>query len=281
MSDELIAEMKLFGGQVKVALEGTSEDSGKEILEELYSFSRSLEKKFNFFDRRSELSGLNSCRAMEVSKEFLEVISYALDFCRETRGLYDISLGRNILRRKKGEDVKDIDCSYEDITIDGRRVVLKNEGVMIDLGSVAKGYIVDLMIKFLKGKGVKSGLVDARGDIYCFGDLGRKIGIQDPRDKNNVLGHLRLKNMGIATSGDFNQFDGTYEKCHILNQKDLILVSVVAPSLAEADIYSTVLFILGLREARKFIEGREDIKAMLVDEDERVSYLNGFEELMF
>ena len=44
------------------------------------------------------------------------------------------------------------ECTYRDIEVSGSKVRLNHEDVLIDLGSIAKGYIVDRIVEFLKGK---------------------------------------------------------------------------------------------------------------------------------
>ena len=239
-----------------------------------------LQKIFSFYEEKSELSRLNKKRKLKVSKELLEVLLYSLKFCKLTKGRYDITLGKNILHRKNKEKETSISCSYKDIEINKEKVTIKNSEALIDLGSVAKGYITDKLVEFLKDKGVKEGMVDSRGDIILFGKNKRKISIQHPRKKEESLCTIHVKDCGIATSGDYNQFAGSFKKSHILNQQNLASVTVVAPTLAEADIYATALFVLEKKEREKIIKKNKKIKVFTVDEYLKTKYYNNFEELL-
>jgi len=269
---------KLFGGEVEIVIFDVEEPLAKDMLESAYDEGLRLQKIFNFYDKESELSKLNKKRQLKVSKQFLEVINTALRFCELTKGEYDISLGKAIIQRKSGHKDISLCCSYKDIIIKDDTVALAHEDVMIDLGSIAKGYIADKMADYLKSKGVLSGIIDARGDIVIFGDAEQKIDVQHPRNSNKKLKSITLKNLCVATSGDYRQYVLDYDHSHILNKKDVISVTVVAPSLMIADVYASVLFV-GDREKIMSMPQAKTIKAMTVNSNMDIEYFNGFEEL--
>jgi thiamine biosynthesis lipoprotein len=271
---------ELFGKEIEVLLPEVEEKVAEEIIDEMYLEALRLQKIFNIYDKDSELSKLNKKRKLKVSEELLEVLVYALKFCKLTNGKYDISIGKNILQRKNKEKEIKQSCSYKDIEIDGNEVILKNAEVLIDLGSVAKGYITDKLVEFLKSRGVEGGMLDSRGDIAVFGETKTKIAIQHPRKKEESICTIELKNCGVATSGDYYQFYRDFKKSHILNQKEIISLTVVAPTLKEADIYATVLFVLDKKEREELIKKNKNIKVFTVDESLNIKKYNGFEELL-
>ncbi len=273
-------KLKLFGSEIEIILPDMDESLANEIVGELYIEARRLEKIFNFYDKNSELSLLNNKRKLKVSNELLEVINYSLNFCKLTDGKYDISIGKNILLRKTKKNEINLNCSYKDIEINKNEVKLNKENLLIDLGSVAKGYITDKLVEFLKARGVENGLIDSRGDIAFFGEKPWKIEIQHPRNKEEKICSLELINCAIATSGDYNQYYGDFKKSHILNQKDIISLTVVAPTLKEADIYATVLFVLDKSERELLIKKNKKIKVFTVDTSLNTKKYNGFGELI-
>ena len=48
--------------------------------------------------------------------------------------------------------------------------VLKKEGMGIELGAVAKGYIADKVKEYLVSEGVKSAVIDLGGNVLCVGE---------------------------------------------------------------------------------------------------------------
>ncbi len=264
----------LFGKEAEIAVWGIEEGLAGGVLEDAYERGRQLERIFNFYDRKSVLSVLNRKRRVKAPEELLLVIKKALELCQRTGGRYDISLGRQFLARKGGKEAAPAGCSYKDIRIEDGAIVLTNDEVMVDLGSIAKGYIADEMASSLMADGVLDGLVDARGDIRTFGSE-RMIGVQHPRGQGDLC-MLRLGDAGVATSGDYNQFSGSFERPHILNSRDYISVTTIAGTLMEADGYATAVFVTPRDEVRALLHGT-GIKAMCVRKDMGIEYHNGFE----
>jgi len=269
---------KLFGENILITLYDVEESLAGAIFEEAYTEALRLQKIFNFYDKGSELSKLNLKRKLKVSSELLEVIKEAINISNATNGKYDISLGKLIQNRKKGENEENLNCSFKDIFIKGNEITLTNPDVLIDLGSIAKGYIVDSISEFLISKGILQGLVDGRGDIRVFGENEEIIGIQHPRENNRLISSIAVINKAVATSGDYNQYQSSFEKSHIINQKDAISITVVAENLMVADAYATALFVSNKREREKMLKKNKRIQAMVIDKKLNLNYSNGFEK---
>lgn len=276
--DYVSIKKPLFGDEIEFLIFGVSEDLIMDIIEEAYGEGLRLQKIFNFYDKNSEISKLNEKKKMKVSPEFLSVLEKALKFCELSQGKYDISLGKSFLARKKGEEYIS-NCSYKDIKIVGNEVELLNEEVMIDLGSIAKGYIADKLAEFLIEKGIEEFLIDARGDIRVVGDMEHILGIKNPRGEGEILS-IKIKNESVATSGDYKQYSGKFEKSHVLNQNKWSSVTVVASSLEEADVYATLFFTLDLKEIEKIVVDNKSIKVLIVDVESNIIKLNGFDSLI-
>jgi FAD:protein FMN transferase len=273
-------QKKLFGDFVDIAVYGVDEHMGKEILELAYAEGLRLQKIFNVFDAHSELSMLNAKKELQVSNSLLGVIKNGLNMSKKTEGKYDITLGKAFLQRKSNLTVKSIDCSYKDVGIEGKKVILKHPDILIDLGSIAKGHIGDKIADYLKGQGIKEGLVDARGDIVFFGKYQHIIGIQHPRDAEKTICSIRLSNQAVATSGDYLQFHESFDTSHILHQQDAISITVVAPTLEEADVFGTALFVLNEHERKNLMLKNEEIKALVITKELHFEMHNGFETLI-
>jgi thiamine biosynthesis lipoprotein len=239
--------IKLLGGEIGVTLYGVDERMAELLFPRINDEGLRLQKIFNFFDPKSELSKLNKKRRLKVSDELLEVIKKCLPYCELTQGAYDISKGRQIMERKQGLAVSGVSCSYKDIEIKKNEILLKNKDVLLDLGSAAKGYIGDKLMEFIKGLGVKNAFIDLRGDIIISAAHKRKVGVQHPRVREKTISSFMLKDGAVATSGDYNQYFGDYSKSHILCSKDIISSTVIAGTLLEADILATCIFVSGMQ----------------------------------
>lgn len=278
---EICFKKNLFGKKISLIVYDAEKLIVREIIEDAYKEGLRLQKIFNFFDDSSELSLLNKRRKLHVSKELAEVVKKALEFCKLTNGEYDISIGKMIMQRKNNKKITPINCSYKDIEIKRDFITIKNPDALIDLGSIAKGYITDKIVEFLKSKGIENGFVDARGDIRFFGNYEHVIQIEHPRKKSKKVCSIKLKNEAVATSGDYRQFNKTFRKSHILNQKDTISATVVAPTLEEADAYATALFVSNNDEIEDILKKNKKIKALIINKSLNLRMYNNFEKLVY
>lgn len=142
------------------------------------------------------------------------------------------------------------------ITVDGQHVSGGGEGLKLDLGGIAKGYAVDLIIEILRAHGIEDALINAGGDLRVIGDrqgAAWRIGIQSPRAES-VLGVVELADGESAfTSGDYERYyerDG-HRLHHILDPttgypaEHTQAVTVVATDGTTADAAATALFVAG------------------------------------
>jgi thiamine biosynthesis lipoprotein len=279
IENEFSVKKKLFGKEVEFVAYNSDSSIALPVIEKAYVVGLRLSKIFNFYDKDSELSKLNGKREMKVSSELLRLIQVGISLALKTGAQYDITLGKLFIARKKGGSEPELKCSYKDIEINGNYVKLVHPDAMIDLGSIAKGYIVDSMAKALHEGGILCGLVDGRGDITVFGDCNHTLGVQHPRDKKKIISWISLKNCGVATSGDYNQYIKNYDKSHIINKKEVISITVVADDLATADAYATVLFVVDKQRRKELLMDATNIKAMTINEKLTIETFNGFEKL--
>lgn len=132
--------------------------------------------------------------------------------------------------------------------------------IKMDLGAFAKGYIVDRAVAMLKKNGVKDALVNAGGDLYALGDKGDRkwrVAVQHPVKKDGFISIVSLKNIALATSGDYERFFMNKEGKRIFHIFDATTgvnppfyrsVSVIAKDTETADGLATVFFLLPEKE---------------------------------
>ena len=90
---------------------------------------------------------------------------------------------------------------------------LGKPGMTLDLGALAKGYVVDQAIAALQANGIESALVNAGGDMRMIGPRpgadGWRIGVQDPRNPDSAMAlllTLEVQACAVATSGNYQRF---------------------------------------------------------------------------
>lgn len=226
------------------------------------------------YDPDSELSKINllagSGQWSSPSPELWEVLEASDKWHRLSNGTFDASLGaltrmwRKARRQKKIPSEEDVHqalqhCGWKHVELDReqKRIRLSMPGMYLDLGAIAKGYIVDRAYQILLKEGLKSCMVNAGGNLRC-GDAppdrpGWRIEITSLQEGEPPLRRIYLKNAAISTSGDLWQFmliDGK-RRSHILDAKTgwglegPVSVSVIAPNAQDADAASTSMCALG------------------------------------
>lgn len=137
---------------------------------------------------------------------------------------------------------------------------ITHAGSGIDLGSIGKGFAVDRAVDTLRAHGIKNALVDAGGNIYAMGDAaehetGWSVAIRNPMNVGAYFETLTLKDMAVATSGNYEQavvLDGR-RVGHHLDMRDgrpadaRLSTTIVATTAVLADALSTPNFVLGVQ----------------------------------
>jgi thiamine biosynthesis lipoprotein len=161
----------------------------------------------SFHEENSDVSRINRASAGEILRidhRTYEVISCAQLMSRLSAGAFDITVGSKLveegfLPRPHGAASCDSEASFEDVVLlPNNRVTLKRR-IWIDLGGIAKGYAVDRAVQTLKQCEVTSGIVNAGGDLYVFGDP-QTIYVRHPQKASFVLPLGPVANVAVASS---------------------------------------------------------------------------------
>ncbi len=154
--------------------------------------------------------------------------------------------------------VEKINNSKLGLNKEDRKVLIEGEG-QIDLGGIAKGYLIDKIVVLLQKEKVPQALINAGGEIFAWGRK-TKVGIRHPRQEK-LLGYVVIENEAISTSGDYYRFfeEEGVRYHHIINPftgypgRDFQSVTVVGKEATFADILSTAIM-AGGKEALAVVE---------------------------
>ena len=267
----------LVGGTVEIVLYDVEPELARAIHDDVVREAQRLQRIFNLYDPASELNALNAQRTWSASPELTRVLALALTYCEKTDGAYDITRGKQFLERKSGKcEVTPIGCTYRDVRLVPRGncslVTLTHPDCLIDLGSIAKGYIADALLDYLGELGVESAFIDARGDMAIRGAHLEVINIQHPLHEGTVR-PFALENAAVATSGGYRQYAGTPAMSHLLGETAARSVTVLAPTLAEADVLATALYLVSAGRAAEILPAHAS--AFIITEEAEIA-LNGF-----
>jgi len=293
----------LMGTVVSVEIAGLPRERREEIFNPLWAEAERLEALFSRYQPESELNRINRSAGLgevKASPEMVEVLILAGEASELSGGAFDATVAPlmeiwGFFPQREGavpgpEEIeatrRRVDWRAVEVGRDKGVVNLTRPGVEIDLGGIAKGYIVDRLIDFLKGRGVTDALVNAGGDIYCLGQRPGggpwRIGVEDPDRPGQAVKTLELSDIAVATSGDYqNYFIHDLRRYgHIMDprtgrpaESPVEAVTVIAPNCALADALATAVFVLGEEEGLKMIEGRKGVEILLIlAEDGRLRF---------
>jgi len=292
----------------KVEITVVSEEGrGSQLVAKAFREIERLESIFSEWRSDSEVSAVNRMagkEAVRVGSEILELIKRSLYFSRESNGAFDITWAalRHVWdfsqRSPRVPEKKEIEnllrlVDYRKIIIDepSSTVFLKEKGMEIGLGGIAKGYIVGKAAAFLRSNGAQGGLINAGGNMESWGSKENgeawTIGIQHPREMERLLGVLKITEGSISTSGDYERYFIVEGKRyhHIINPRTGFpsegceAVTVLCSNPTDADAVSTTAFILGPKKGLKFIEDM-GCEGLIVDKKENVKMTKGMKELI-
>ncbi|WP_327398276.1 FAD:protein FMN transferase [Streptomyces phaeochromogenes] len=133
-----------------------------------------------------------------------------------------------------------------DISRNGRRVITRR-ALVIDVGAVGKGYLVDLVSDQLRAAGHTDFVVDASGDLRHSGPRATRVGLEHPFDRRQVIGVAEVRDQALCASGVSSRSwgDGLH---HVLDARtgvpvdQVVATWVVAQEAALADGLATALF---------------------------------------
>lgn len=145
------------------------------------------------------------------------------------------------------------------VTVAGNYITLEKPGMGLDLGGIAKGAACDLARQVYQEYGISGALLSIGGNIYAHGtkpDGTRfRIAFNDPvREGSTYIASFEMEDAVIAMSGGYERYfeqDGR-RYIHIINpatgrpaESDILSVGAICQSGAEADFWSTTLYIWG------------------------------------
>jgi thiamine biosynthesis lipoprotein len=251
----------------------------------------------------SEISRVNARAAeapMVIGDELFRLVERSLELSRASGGAFDItyeSVGYlyDFRARQRPSDSEIAQrlaaVDYRHIVLDPARrtIFFETKGVRINLGGIAKGYVVERAAAMLRARGVEHALLNAGGDTRVIGDRRGQpwiVGIRHPRAEDEVVTRLPLVDEAISTSGDYERFfeENGRRYHHIINPstgrptEGILTVTVIGPDGTMTDGLDTAIFVLGVEKGLELIERYPQYETIIVDATGKVSYSKGLIE---
>lgn len=299
--------------------------------EEADKFDKKLAERLkyydNLFDCHKEHEGVNNVYTINkmAGKKKVKVDAALLDLISQSKTLglkYDsrvnIAFGavielweKSMTEALENDELKaatpDIEvlkerakyASLNNIIIDKEEstVYITDERTKINLGSVAKGYAVELICNELKEDGFDSVVLSAGGNVKTIGhpngETKRKwtVGVENPysasemkEGDSEIYDILYTMDKAIVTSGDYQRYFYGLDNVkynHIIDTRTLssarnfTAVTVITKDSGIADFLSTLLFTLTYEEGAEVIKDFPDTEALWINFDNTEFYTDG------
>ncbi|MFF4349493.1 FAD:protein FMN transferase [Streptomyces sp. NPDC001530] len=208
----------------------------------VFAWLREVDARFSPFRADSEVSRLDrgELETEDLSPDLVEVLDLCEEYRVASRGAFDVRL----------------------------------PGRGLDPCAMVKGWSVQRAAELLAARGATRFCLNAGGDVVTYGGPWR-VGVRHPELADRLCVVLELTDGAVATSARYERGD------HILDGRTgrpatgLLSVTVVAPSLTEADATATAAFALGA-EGVEWAAAREGCEVFAVDAERRVLRTAGF-----
>lgn len=260
-----------------------------------------LENTYSPSIEDSTINQVNDGTLTTVSDEFIGILDRSIKACDITEGKYDPSSGtlidlwsiNNANHLPTDKEVKDaltkVGC--DDIKVNGNEITLP-AGYRLDFGSSVKGFAGDEIEQVLKDAGVENALINLGGNIQAVGNkYGNpfNIAIMKPEVDNTLnenVATLSVEDSAMVTSGINQRFfieDGKVYH-HIIDavlgepaDNGLASVTIITDSGADADILSTMTFLMGLEDGYEYITQTDGVEAIFITTDKKIYQTSDFD----
>lgn len=297
-------QFRAMGTDVSLMLWSDHEQRARNALAGVERFFVQMEQKLSRFLPGSELSQLNRAagRPFAASPLLFDLVSLALDWRRRTAGIFDPSVlnalvasgyDRPFAAMCEGAAYDGVIAITSSVAIDGRategsadaivlgpgRQIVLPAGLRLDLGGIAKGWVIQQAAHRLGQWGPC--LVDAGGDIACSGAPPTGawvVTVADSLDNARDIAVFSLKDETVATSTrTFRRWLHNGQPAHHLIDPrtglpaatNVLSATVIAPALPDAEIHAKTALILGEVAGLAYLDTIPHIAALLVTEDGR------------
>ncbi len=290
----------LLGTVVEIQIRETDRKKAETSIEKAFNEIKRIDDLFSTYNEDSPVWKLNHNQdtLINVDPEIFSLMVLCDSISNLTNGSFDVSL--NKLLTTWGFDGDDpslpveeklssalLNSGWNNIELLEDNSFNRKAGTELNFGAIAKGYAVDKAVNVLINLGIKSALVNAGGEIKTIGD-DWVIGIQHPRNQNQIIEKVNPEKMSVATSGDYEKYFELNGKRyhHILDPKtgypsdSLISVTVLNKGCTIADALATAVFVLGPFYGKRLIENLPETEVMIIDNQMNKIYSSGFEKFV-
>ena len=291
--------LKLMGNRFEITVVGDDRLWADKRIDDAVEEIKRIEKLFTTFDESSQTNLINrnaGITPVKVDREVYDLIERSKKISTLTQGAFDITYGsidkrlwnfdKTMTSLPDAQTAKKLVrlINYQNVILDEKNcsVFLKEKGIRIGFGGIGKGYAAEKAKSLLQQKGVKSGIINAAGDLTAWGHQPNgkpwTIGIADPDTKRQAFSFLEITNTSIATSGNYEKFvliDGK-KYSHTIDPKTglpvrgIKSVTIICPNAEIADAMATPVMIMGIKTGLDMLNQIKGIAGIVIDDNDKI-----------
>jgi thiamine biosynthesis lipoprotein len=244
--------VNLMGTPFEISIVAADADWAEERVKIAVAEIKRIDKLLTTLSQDSQASQINhsaGIASVKISGELFKLIDRSLKIAELTQGAFDITYGTNF--------------GYSKVELDAAQntVFLKEKGMRIYFGGIAKGYAADRAKYVLQMEGVSSGVINAAGDLITWGlqPDGRQwtIGDADPEQRMKPYSDFNISNMAVATAinrEDSHKVDHTKSVCVMSTRAEM------------AGAMTTPVIMLGINAGTDLVNHLQQLACVFVDE---------------
>ena len=291
--------LKLMGNRFDISVEAGNMADAEEMIELAVSEIRRIEQLLTTFNEKSLTNQINDMAGIapvKVNEEFFQLVKRAQRISALTQGAFDLSYGsidkrlwnfdtslKELPDRDTAKEMVRL-INYHNIILDevAGTIFLKEKGMRIGFGGIGKGYAADRAKRVLAEAGVKSGIVNASGDLTTWGNQPNgnpwTIGIADPDSAGKPFSYMNITDMSVATSGNYEKFItiGGKRYSHTIDPRTgypvtgIKSVTIISPIAELADAMATPVMVMGIKVGLDLINQMNQMACIIIDEQQKV-----------
>lgn len=232
-----------------------------------------LESRLSRFMESSEICRINRLQAGEtlyISDDTHRCLLLAAQAHADTGGLFDITLGRRIARRKAG-DAAAPDSEHGRLILhpEDAAITCESPGRELDLGGIGKGFALDRLREMLLDWEIPGGLLaSGASTLLAFGPDPWPVELAGAAGEPVILA---LREQALSASGTESQGSHLIHPDH---DGDVAYLSdrvwTLAPTAAVADAWSTALALMTRDQANLCLAGPSPLQGAFAELDGRL-----------
>ncbi|RCH53826.1 FAD:protein FMN transferase [Mucilaginibacter hurinus] len=267
-----------MGDRFEISVTGDNPAWATQRINDAITEINRVEKLLSTFGDDSNINQINrnaGIQPVKVNAEIFRLIERSLQIAELTHGTFDITYTTS----QKSSTV-----NYKNIVLDAgaQTVFLKEEGMRISFAAIAKGYAADRAKYVLQLQDVRSGVINAGGDLLAWGlqpgDEPWTVGTADVEQATKPYSHVNISNMAWTTSVNSNKYTaintgklpGAIDNDNGFKVSAVHSVSVLAPTAELADAIATPLLRMGINGGLYLINKLNQVACFIIDDNSRI-----------